>query len=150
MFSSCLCSGSRSDLSWEYLGLSVPVIPRAAVTLLPSPFVWAVPHSWPVQPCAHLSQSCLVSGQRGVAGGAAVLPPLLCAPLVPQCRSEPCSASVSISRQELKWVTVLPGFEHRQEDPCELSILLGQAAVVVSPKYWLCREGKCQLLLSFI
>lgn len=62
MFSSCLCSGSRSDLSWEYLGLSIPVIPCAAVTLLPSPFVWAMPHSWPVQPCAHLSQSCLWGG----------------------------------------------------------------------------------------
>lgn len=119
----------------QNLGLSVPVITPPAVTLRPSPFVCAMPHPWPVRLCVHLSQSCLISGQSGVAGGAAVLPPLLCAPPVPQCHSEPCSASVSISRQELKWVTVPPGFEHRREDLCELSILLGQAAVVMNPKY---------------
>lgn len=94
--------------------------------------------------------------QSGAAGCAAVLPPLLYAPLVPHCHSEPCGCSAAASRQELKWVTVPPGPEPRWEDPRESRVLLGQAARAMTELRWTrnadvqCREGKCQLLLGFI
>lgn len=133
MFSSCLCSGSRADLSYEYLRLSVPFFPLFLFSLL-SPALLSLRSPTPcLSSCLFACLEAASSrGQSGVAGCAAVLPPLsVCSP-GPSRHSEPCGCSVSISRQELKWVTVPPGLEHRREDPRESSILLGQVAVVVT------------------
>lgn len=158
MFSRCLCWGSRTDLSYEYLRLFVPFFSsfcsRSSPRLL---CLCGPPHLACLAVCSPVSKLLHVGGR---AVWLAVLqsfpPPLLYAPPVPHRHSEPCGCAGSISRQELKWVTVPPGLEHRQEGLRESRILLGRAAVAVTKLWWIrntdiqCREGKCQLLLRFI
>lgn len=142
IFSSCLCSGSRNYIFEHFL----PSLSRLFLLLLS--LLCPAPLSVPVQLCVHRPRAAPSLGEQA---GAAVLPPLLCVPLVPHWHSGPCMASGSLSRQELKWVTVPQDFSSPEKIHVNWIFFWDRLQL-----WWAqntdfqCREGKCQLLLSFI